>query len=148
VPPKRSDDTVRHKDLKDPRFTAETDSDPAEYVVGPDDKLPAFDRYVTWSDRDAATNEDVEYFWQGRSVGKGEAGIHGLVKEMLQLPRGYKVLFYPDYRADLPSGGLFIVPPYFGHEEDELREAARRKHLVIINSQRDRLGNLVPRPRP
>ncbi|HEY2585373.1 MAG TPA: hypothetical protein VGI81_06405 [Tepidisphaeraceae bacterium] len=132
--------------LKDPVLLPETDSEPAEYDVGPDVKLPPFDRYVTWSEPSGSDN-DVEYFWDGQAVGKGEAGVHALVKKLDDTPAGSKVLFYPDFRVGPTGGGLFFVPPYYGEAEAELRAAARRQHLVIIYSQRDRFGMLIAKPR-
>jgi hypothetical protein len=110
---------------------------------GPDEPLPSFDAYFTWSDYYTIGTDfnSVAYFWNANEVGKGRAGFQIILQRLTALPAGSCVLVYPRYSLRGPGDWPALYP--FDNWVKELGNVAQQNNLKLVLSARDHLGNVL-----
>lgn len=112
-----------------------------------------YDRYLTWRDYDGRSPhrpEQALYIWQGQEMGRGSPGFSRVLSELEKLPPGTRILIYPDYGEISIWDGLSSVGrafPFefkFSSEMNRMHEIAVERRLILLYSQRDHRGELVP----
>lgn len=120
----------------------------AQIEIGWVEAMPACDAYFTWKDQHKTR---VLFYWMDQPVGRGQEGFDRILANAEKLPEGSRLLIYPMelHRMDvqdlmhIQEAGSWWIPPW-GENGDRLFEIARKRHLTLIYSPRDRSG----RPRP
>lgn len=110
-----------------------------------------YDAYFTWKNYgETSKPADAVYIWDGKEVGSGNAGFQSVLSRLRKLPRGSKVLLYPNYGVNRHAfgnmdSGVVVFP--FEDDRDLLREVAVQRKLRVIWSPYDHTGRLHPQVR-
>lgn len=113
-------------------------------VLQVEDAVPLFNAYLTWTNyKPNDSTLDAHLVWSGEDLGAGHAAAEKLLNRLRQLPDESRVLIYPSYHLKWRvnrGGGTY---PWFA-VHDEILSIGAQKHLTLIYSPRDHLGNLHP----
>jgi len=92
--------------------------------------------YLTWQSYDGTGEmEDAVYVFDGASTGKGRKGFLAAVSEIKKLPKGSKLLIYPDYYlTGGVSSGPVRLPPYRNYRR-RLGEVVQCMELRVFYSK-------------
>ena len=110
------------------------------------DPLPAFDVYFTWHGYEPTTldHRQVEFIWNGESIGVGDPGIRALLARLKELKAGSRVLIYPSYERSLYKEDTEPNCYPWQNSIADFWKAAIRRQLILIHSPRDHRGNMLP----
>jgi len=123
--------------------------DPFIIVMTPEDANRVsfeHDVYFTWRDYTGDSRrierEKTLYIWNGEEMGHGEKGFENALSRLRAMPRGSRVLLYPNYYISGHSDFMFF--PWIQDDEKVIYKIAKDRQLTIIWSPFDHLRQVHP----